>query len=52
MTALRVVLKRINWGWAVQLTNGRELVRFTGPYAKRRALRYVAGFGREVGHAH
>jgi hypothetical protein len=29
-------------GWAVYLTDGRELVRFNGPGAKRRALRYLA----------
>jgi uncharacterized membrane protein YbhN (UPF0104 family) len=29
-------------GWAVYLTDGRELARFNGPAAKRRALRYLA----------
>jgi hypothetical protein len=29
-------------GWVVMLTDGRELARFTGPAAKRDALRYVA----------
>jgi hypothetical protein len=29
-------------GWAVYRTDGRELVRFSGPGAKRRALRYLA----------
>jgi RNA:NAD 2'-phosphotransferase (TPT1/KptA family) len=28
-------------GWAVMLTDGRELARFYGPDAKREALRYV-----------
>jgi hypothetical protein len=31
-------------GWAVALTDGRELVRFTGFGAKRRALRYLVGY--------
>lgn len=43
MTALAVALKPINHGWAVALTDGREVVRFTGFAAKRRALRYLAG---------
>jgi hypothetical protein len=42
MTALALMLKPINHGWAVTLTDGRELVRFIGLGAKRRALRYLA----------
>lgn len=42
MNALAVMLKPITFGWAVILTNGRELVRFTGFGAKRRALSYIA----------
>ena len=42
MNALAVVLKPINHGWAVMLTDGRELARFTGLGAKWRALRYLA----------
>ena len=54
MKALGVVLKRINWGWAVALTDGRELARFTGLGARGRALRYVAnrGYMGEAAHAH
>ena len=43
MSALAVLLKRIPHGWAVVLADGRELARFTGLCARRRALRYVAG---------
>ena len=43
MNALALTLKPIDHGWAVALTDGRELVRFTGLCAKRRALRYLAG---------
>ncbi len=43
MNALAVMLRRIDRGWAVTLTDGRELARFTGLGAKRRALRYLAG---------
>jgi len=42
VNALAVVLKPVSHGWAVALTDGHELARFTGPAAKRRALRYLA----------
>jgi hypothetical protein len=42
MTALALILRPIRHGWAVYLTDGRELARFNGPTAKRRALRYLA----------
>jgi hypothetical protein len=42
MKPLAVFLKPVNHGWAVAMTDGRELARFTGPAAKRRALRYLA----------
>jgi hypothetical protein len=41
MTALAFMLKPIDHGWAVMLSDGRELVRFIGLGAKRRALRYL-----------
>jgi len=40
-----LILKPIHHGWAVVLSDGRELVRFTGLGAKRNALRYLAGYG-------
>jgi hypothetical protein len=43
MSELAVVLKRIEFGCAVVLTDGRELARFTGFGAKARALCYMAG---------
>ena len=42
MNTLAVMLEPIDLGWAVTLTDGRELARFIGPGAKRRALRYLA----------
>jgi hypothetical protein len=42
MTALALIIRPIRHGWAVYLTNGRELVRFRGPGSKWRALRYLA----------
>jgi hypothetical protein len=52
LNALAIMLKPIHHGWAVTLSNGSELVRFTGLGAKRRALRYLASHyvGREAGH--
>jgi hypothetical protein len=41
MNPLAVTLKPIDHGWAVTLSDGRELARFTGPAAKFRALRYL-----------
>jgi hypothetical protein len=42
MDALGLMLKPIFNGWAITLTDGRELASFTGFGAKRRALRYLA----------
>jgi hypothetical protein len=36
-----VFLKSIAGGWAVCLSDGRELARFRGPCARVRALRFV-----------
>ena len=40
--SLGVILKPIVGGWVIELTDGREVARFTGLAAKRRALRYLA----------
>ena len=42
MNALALNLTPIDRGWAVTLTDGRELARFVGLGAKSRALRYLA----------
>ncbi|MEA2213275.1 MAG: hypothetical protein QOF83_3223 [Solirubrobacteraceae bacterium] len=42
MNTLALILTPTHPGWAVSLTDGRELARFRGPGAKRRALRYLA----------
>ena len=54
MTALALTLKPVEHGWVVMLSDGRELARFIGLGAKRRALRYLAQFnpGKELPHAH
>jgi hypothetical protein len=53
MNAVALMIKHVNRGWAVTLPDGRELVRFTGFGAKRRALRFLAthDLGREASHA-
>jgi hypothetical protein len=42
MTALALMIAPTVAGWAVYLTDGREVARYRGIGAKRRALRYVA----------
>ncbi len=42
MNALRLILKPNAHGWAVGLTDGREVARFQRPASKWRALRYLA----------
>ena len=42
MNALALMLKPVDHGWAVTLTDGREVMRFTGLCAKHRAMRYLA----------
>jgi hypothetical protein len=43
MNPVGVMLKPIRLGWAIALADGREIARFTGPGARRRALRYLGG---------
>jgi hypothetical protein len=42
MTALSLMLQPTTHGWAVSLTDGRELARFCGPGARWRAEHYLA----------
>ena len=39
--ALAIILKPILGGWAVCLTDGRELARFRGPGARGRAVHWL-----------
>jgi hypothetical protein len=41
MSALRLMLRPVRYGWSVQLSDGRELARFLGPAARWRAMRYL-----------
>jgi hypothetical protein len=42
MKALSLMITPIRHGWAVRLSDGRELVCFYGPGARWRATRYLA----------
>jgi hypothetical protein len=42
MNALALMIKPTRHGWAVCLSDGRELAYFCGPAARWRALRYLA----------
>ncbi len=46
--ALTIILKPILGGWAVCLSDGRELARFRGPGARCRALRFSQSAWRAV----
>jgi hypothetical protein len=41
MKALWMMISPVRHGWAVQLSDGRELARFLGPGARWRATRYL-----------
>ena len=42
MSALTMMLRPVPGGWAVCLSDGRELARFRGLAARWRALRFLA----------
>ena len=46
MNSLAIMISPIPFGWVVKLTDGRELARFSGPFAKRRAQSFLAGLTR------
>jgi hypothetical protein len=46
MTALALMMRPIDRGWAVYLTNGEELVRYRGLFAQQLALRYLRRYAR------
>jgi hypothetical protein len=37
-------------GWAVCLTNGQELVRYRGPFARQLATRYLRRYAARLRH--
>ena len=45
-SAVAIILKPLPYGWALVLTDGRELARFRGPWARLRAVRYLRTLGR------
>ncbi len=48
MHPLALIIMAIPHGWAVALTDGRQIARFAGPGAKRRALRYLERYTHEI----
>ena len=42
MRALSFMIAPIRYGWAIRLSDGREVARFYGPGARRRATRRLA----------
>ncbi len=45
---LALTVTRIPRGWAVALTDGHQIARFSGPAAKWRALRYLDLYAKEI----
>jgi hypothetical protein len=50
VTALALMVGPTIDGWAVYLTNGREVIRYRGIWAKRRALRFMREAARKPAH--
>jgi hypothetical protein len=50
MTTLALTITPTPRGWAVALTNGDQIARFSGPAAKCRAQRYLATYVKETRH--
>lgn len=46
MTALALMLRPVDRGWAVYLTNGQELIRYRGFFSRQLALRYMQSYTR------
>jgi hypothetical protein len=44
MSPLALIIAPVPHGWAVALTDGRELARFSGLGARWRAMRYLNGY--------
>lgn len=48
MTALALMIRPTQTGWAVCLSNGQELVHYRGPFSKRLAIRYLERYIRAI----
>jgi hypothetical protein len=44
MNALRLLIEPVFGGWSVSLSDGQLLARFRGPWARRRAERWVTAY--------
>lgn len=48
MTTLALIITPVPHGWAVALTDGRQIARFSGPGARWRAMRYLDRYSRQL----
>jgi hypothetical protein len=48
MTGLLLMLRQTDSGWAVCLTNGEELVRYSGWFSRRLAVRYIESYSKRM----
>jgi hypothetical protein len=48
MTTLALIITPVPCGWAVGLTDGRQLARFLGPGSRWRAMRYLNRWTQEI----
>jgi hypothetical protein len=48
MTAVALLIRPTDTGWGVYLSNGQELTRYRGPWAKTLALRYLQRYAQSA----
>jgi hypothetical protein len=48
MTGLALMLRPTDSGWAVRLSNGQELVRYSGWFSRRLAVRYLERYAEQI----
>jgi hypothetical protein len=48
MTGAALLLRPTDSGWAVCLSNGQELVRYSGWFSRRLAVRYVQRYMQQL----
>jgi hypothetical protein len=46
MSAVALIVRRTADGWSVCFTTGQQLVEYRGPFARRRAVRYLQEYAR------
>jgi hypothetical protein len=51
MTAVALVLRPTECGWSVRLSDGQELVRYSGWFSRRLAVRYLERYAEQIQRA-